>query len=214
MDGPSNLRTLPPLQVFSTVTPPQSSSSFSSMTKLKTLIRTLIISHVCRAIRYLNKAKSKTISFFVLVVKVSQPMQLIYPTKNSKNKKKNKIFFGSFRLHYNWCSSTHVLPVPARVYDGLTSTSHLYYDSNWNSIVSTEEQCGGHGHQVSGESQLSGYLQWLEENKVNEKSMETETDENEIDKLADLFIASCHEKFMLEKQESYRRFQEMLARSA
>jgi hypothetical protein len=28
-----------------------------------------------------------------------------------------------------------------------------------------------------------------------------------------LFIASCHEKFILEKQESYRRFQEMMARS-
>lgn len=135
-------------------------------------------------------------------------MQLIYPTKKSKSKKKNKIFFGSFRLHYNWCSSTHVLPVPARVYEGLTSTSHLYYDSNWNSVISTDEQCGGHD-QEGGEAQLSGYLQWLEENKASEN-----TDANEIDKLADLFIANCHEKFMLEKQESYRRFQEMLDRSA
>lgn len=103
-----------------------------------------------------------------------------------------------------------MLPVPARVYEGLTSTSHLYYDSNWNSVISTDEQCGGHD-QEGGEAQLSGYLQWLEENKVHEKSMPSE---NEIDKLADLFIANCHEKFMLEKQESYRRFQEMLARSA
>ncbi|KAK9921710.1 hypothetical protein M0R45_030210 [Rubus argutus] len=214
MVGPSNLKTPPPLQVFSTLPPPTSSSSSSSMTKLKTLIHTLIFSHVCRAIRYLNKAKSKTISFLIQVLKESQPMQLIYPTKKSKSKKKNKIFFGSFRLHYNWCSSTHVLPVPARVYEGLTSTSHLYYDSNWNSVISTDEQCGGHD-QEGGEAQLSGYLQWLEENKVNEKSMPSEsTDANEIDKLADLFIASCHEKFMLEKQESYRRFQEMLARSA
>ncbi|KAG6493583.1 hypothetical protein ZIOFF_048575 [Zingiber officinale] len=28
---------------------------------------------------------------------------------------------------------------------------------------------------------------------------------NEIDRLAEKFIASCHEKFRLEKQESYRR---------
>jgi hypothetical protein len=28
-----------------------------------------------------------------------------------------------------------------------------------------------------------------------------------------LFIANCHEKFILEKQESYRRFQAMMARS-
>ncbi|KAL6897350.1 hypothetical protein ACP4OV_007046 [Aristida adscensionis] len=36
---------------------------------------------------------------------------------------------------------------------------------------------------------------------------------NEIDWLAERFIARCHERFMLEKQESYRRHQEMLARS-
>ncbi|KAL8133499.1 hypothetical protein AgCh_008820 [Apium graveolens] len=61
------------------------------------------------------------------------------------------------------------------------------------------------------ESQLSGYLHWLER-KVQEES-KTE-DMNEIDKLADMFIANCHEKFLLEKQESYRMFQEMMARIA
>ena len=35
---------------------------------------------------------------------------------------------------------------------------------------------------------------------------------NEIDKLAELFIADCHEKFKLEKQDSDRRFHEMMAR--
>lgn len=62
------------------------------------------------------------------------------------------------------------------------------------------------------ERQLSGYLHWLEEKKVHDNST-VEPDMNEIDKLADKFIANCHEKFRLEKQESYRRFQEMLARS-
>lgn len=142
-------------------------------------------------------------------------MQLIYTTRknNSKNKMKKKtakIFFGSFRLHYNWCSnSSHVLPVPATVYEGLSpSATHLYYDSTWNCA----EDCP--------DSQLSGYLQWLEEKKVNKNDDDDKftaendvVDPNEIDRLADLFIASCHEKFMLEKQESYRRFQEMLARS-
>jgi hypothetical protein len=36
---------------------------------------------------------------------------------------------------------------------------------------------------------------------------------NDIDRLAERFIARCHERFMLEKQASFRRFQEMLARS-
>ena len=95
-----------------------------------------------------------------------------------------------------------MVPVPAPVLE----ETHLYYDSTWNSMLSTD-QAGDD----CGESQLSGYLQWLEE-KVHDNS-NTETDINEIDKLAEMFIASCHEKFELEKQESYRRFQEMMARS-
>ena len=42
----------------------------------------------------------------------------------------------------------------------------------------------------------------------------TAENNDDIDKLADLFIASCHAKFILEKQESARRFKEMLERSA
>ncbi|XP_021830672.1 uncharacterized protein LOC110770760 [Prunus avium] len=210
----------PTLQVFSTLPPPSSSSSssssptLSSIMKIKTLIHNIIFSHVCRAIRYLNKAKSKAASIFIQILRKSQPMQLIYPTKKNKIKNKTKkIFFGSFRLHYNWCSSAHVLPVPARVYEGLTASTHLYYDSTWNSVISTDAQQCEENH--GPESQLSGYLQWLEEKKLHGKnnSVADEIDVNEIDKLADLFIAQSHEKFILEKQESYRRFQEMVARS-
>ncbi|XAR70027.1 hypothetical protein NMG60_11001842 [Bertholletia excelsa] len=156
--------------------------------KLKTLIHPLFFSYLRRLVRSLSKAKS----FLIDPIKKSK----------SKNKNKNKLFFGSFRLHYNWCSS-HVVPVPSPVLE-----EHLYYDSTWNSVISTE--C-----EDMGDSGLSGYLQWLEEKKVHrhESSTDNNEDINEIDKLADMFIANCHEKFMLEKQESYRRFQEMLARS-
>lgn len=62
------------------------------------------------------------------------------------------------------------------------------------------------------------YLRWLEEKKVEveggeKKGANNEHEMNEIDVLAEMFIANCHEKFRLEKQESDRRFQEMLARS-
>lgn len=69
------------------------------------------------------------------------------------------------------------------------------------------------------------YLRWLEEKKVegegggdsNNKGASATRNEhvemNEIDVLAEMFIANCHEKFRLEKQESDRRFHEMLARS-
>ncbi|KAJ1396030.1 hypothetical protein SESBI_32859 [Sesbania bispinosa] len=67
------------------------------------------------------------------------------------------------------------------------------------------------------DSQLAGYLRWLEEKKVqdgdNKGTTNDEQEINEIDMLAEMFIANCHEKFKLEKQESDRRFQEMLARS-
>ncbi|KAA8518257.1 hypothetical protein F0562_015860 [Nyssa sinensis] len=172
-----------------------SSSTLSSM-KLKTLVHTLILSHVCRIARALSKAKS----ILIEILKEIQLIQFLQPLKKNKSKKIN--LFGSFRLHYNWCSS-HVLPVSTPVLNG-----HVYYDSTWNSIISAE--CSD-DHDMA-ESQLSGYLHWLEAEKVNGDSTTDQDHTNEIDKLADMFIANCHEKFRLEKQESYRLFQEMMAR--
>ncbi|KAG5243788.1 DNA-binding protein [Salix suchowensis] len=192
----SGLKILHPLQVFSTKSP---SSTLSSM-KIKTLLHTLIISHVGRIIRALSKAKS----ILIEILKENQPINFISTPKSTKRKNRSrKIFLGSFRLHYNWCSS-HVLPVSEPVLDGF-SASHFYYDSTWNSVVPNEK----HEHSTD-QSQLSGYLHWLEQKVDDEDSTGTEKD---INRLADLFIASCHEKFKLEKQESYRRFQDMMARS-
>lgn len=188
MVGPSHLKAPHSFHVFSMKSP---SSTFQQSMKLKTLIHTLIFSHLCRIARALARAKSILID----VLKENHLMHM--------KKKKQKKIFGSIRLHYNWCSS-HVMPVSTPVLDGF-STSHLYYDSTWNSIIPPE--C-----EDMAERQLSGYLHWLEEKKVHDNST-VEPDMNEIDKLADMFIANSHEKFRLEKQESYRRFQEMLARS-
>ncbi|KAH6767855.1 hypothetical protein C2S52_018838 [Perilla frutescens var. hirtella] len=153
--------------------------------KLKTLLHTFIFSHIYRVARALSKAKS-------LITQLLKDMHLfhlveLFPLRRNKQK---KLFFGSFRLHYNWCSSRTV-PVVMQSYD-------------WSSVVASSFRYDGTTAQDSGE--LSKYLQWLEE-KGDEDSC------NEIDRLADLFIANCHEKFRLEKQESYRRFQEMMARS-
>uniref|UniRef100_A0ACD5UGW5 Uncharacterized protein n=1 Tax=Avena sativa TaxID=4498 RepID=A0ACD5UGW5_AVESA len=56
-----------------------------------------------------------------------------------------------------------------------------------------------------------GYLCWLEEEE--EDAGDGDVAVNEIDRLAEKFIARFHAKFLLEKQESYRRYQEMIARS-
>ncbi|KAE8689993.1 myb family transcription factor family protein [Hibiscus syriacus] len=157
--------------------------------KIKALIQTLIYTQACRLIRAFSKAKSIVIHIY----KQNIPIQFLISNSSKKKYKHKKFFFGSFRLHINWCSS-HVTPVPAPVLQGCCNST-----SNF-------------GQEETVESELSGYLQWLEENKVNEEP-KGETDINEIDELAEMFIANCHEKFMLEKQESYRRFQEMMARS-
>lgn len=188
----------PDLPVFSMKSP----SSTLSFTKIKTLIHALIFSHVCRnIIRALSKAKT----IFIEIVKEIQPIQFPYPTNKNKNK---KLFYGrSFRLHYNFCSS-HVVPVPAPVLNEIPDTHFMYYDSTWNSVLSTDRK----GEVDGGESQLSGYLQWLEEKVQDDSTCDREII-NDVDKLAEMFIANCHEKFRLEKVESYRRFQEMMARS-
>ncbi|KAJ0258345.1 Uncharacterized protein HA466_0071520 [Hirschfeldia incana] len=61
----------------------------------------------------------------------------------------------------------------------------------------------------------SEYFEWLEEevDESNNFSDDHNVGDVDIDRLADMFIASCHEKFLLEKVESYRRYQEMLERS-
>lgn len=118
-------------------------------------------------------------------------LTMFYPRKASKNQR--KIFFGSFRLHYNWCSSD-VVPVPQP------------FPFSVSDINGEEDD----------ESHLSGYLEWLEHKKVEDleevRDDEGANDDDDIDHLADMFIANCHEKFLLEKVESYRRFQEMLER--
>lgn len=188
------------LHIFSMKSPSSSSPSSSSSTlnssKLKTVVQTFILSHLYRIARTLAKAKS-------LVIQVLKDIQILHFIEMSikKNRNKNKLFLGSFRMHYNWCSS-HVLPVPVPALEG-------YYDSTWNTVISTD-------FEEIEESELEEYLHWLEQKAQEEDSNNSSTQGHattDIDRLADLFIANCHEKFKLEKQESYRRFQEMMARS-
>ncbi|KAJ4970179.1 hypothetical protein NE237_003278 [Protea cynaroides] len=164
--------------------------------KIKTLIQSHILRNVCRLLGALTKAKSKLIE----ILKENKPDYYIDSiNKSIKKKKKMKKLFGSIRADYNWCSS-HVRPM-----DGFSTAGHTYYDSTWNSVFIAEECKDGM------ESQLSGYLRWLEEKVLENSTVDIEVDE--IDQLASKFIADCHEKFRLEKQESYRRYQEMMARS-
>ncbi|KAL1815226.1 hypothetical protein DCAR_0519473 [Daucus carota subsp. sativus] len=194
MAGPSHLKSPYSFYVFS-LKFPSSSSSTSSIAlrsiKLKSLVHSFISSHL----RRINRAATKAKSILIELMKEIQLTVLFKESSKSQNNK-NKLSFSSFRRQNSWCTSSHVLPVPS-------ITSQLYHDATWNSIISP-------GCKEIEASQLSGYLQWLEHKVEDESKVE---DMNEIDKLADKFIANCHEKFLLEKQESYRMFQEMMARS-
>lgn len=192
MAGPSHLKPLHSIYVFSFKFPSSASSSSIGLRSLKirTRVNSFISTHSCRITRALTKAKS----ILTDLIKELQLTHFREPSKRQNNN--NKLSYGSFRRNNSWCTSSHVLPVPS-------PASQLYTDATWNSIISPESK------DIEG-SQLCGYLHWLEQ-KIQEDS-EAE-DMNEIDKLADMYIANCHEKFLLEKQESLRMFQEMMARS-
>ncbi|KAL1293551.1 hypothetical protein HN51_054203 [Arachis hypogaea] len=196
---------LSPLQMFSKSSSTSSSSSpssaLSSTNKLKNLIQTLVLSHMCRLIRSLSKFKAIILN----IINNNYDSTIDFP-HHHYSRKTNRIILGSFRLHYNWCSSKsstathHVLPVLPT--------------NKWNTVLPSEKQ---QQQEVVGENfhdlDLAGYLQWLEEKPHHGGEEDQSSKEiNEIDLMAEMFIANCHEKFRLEKQESDRRFQEMLAR--
>ncbi|KAG0543079.1 hypothetical protein BDA96_02G158600 [Sorghum bicolor] len=86
---------------------------------------------------------------------------------------------------------------------------YSYYDPSWDTEIPPELQL----------PPIAGYLERPDEESgvIMEDDDGGEEDGgvgyHEIDSLAERFIARCHERFMLEKQESYRRYQEMLART-
>ncbi|XP_019156866.1 PREDICTED: uncharacterized protein LOC109153449 [Ipomoea nil] len=210
--GPSNKQQIS--SSSSSSSSPSSSSTLSSM-KLKTLLQTFIFSHLYRIARAVAKAKS----ILLHLLKDIHVVHLLHLPLMTKKSNKNKHFLGSFRLHYNWCSS-HVAPVPMpeEISGGPTAAGagagggRVYYDPTWNSFLSA-------AFDREDPKELSGYLHWLEEKGREEPNGggrgggAAGNNGDDIDRLADMFIANSHERFRLEKVESYRRFQEMLARS-
>ncbi|XBH69398.1 hypothetical protein VPH35_097290 [Triticum aestivum] len=88
-------------------------------------------------------------------------------------------------------------PSPAEI--EAAAGAAYYYDPSWNAVIPAEQL----SPMIAGR-----FLEWPEPDGVEEEGCC-----NEIDSLAERFIARCHERFVLEKQASFRRFQEMLARS-
>ncbi|KAJ0989777.1 hypothetical protein J5N97_008133 [Dioscorea zingiberensis] len=184
----------------------------SSSLKIKTIVQAYILRHVSHVVRALSNAKSMVME---LLKRKSTTTITNYSIKLRKKKNKKQQhqqqLFSSFRMHYNWCSSyVTPMPEPPLSFEGFDMSHAAYYDSTWNSVISTDQD--GNEDMDQQQQQLSGYLSWLEEE--SSEALPTNDDAGEIDRLAEKFIARCHEKFRLEKQESYRRYQEMLARKS
>uniref|UniRef100_A0A1D1XCB8 Uncharacterized protein HI_1340 n=1 Tax=Anthurium amnicola TaxID=1678845 RepID=A0A1D1XCB8_9ARAE len=171
----------------------------STPMRIKSLLQHHVFPHMLHVADALAKLKSTIAE--LLKKKNSANCNLKLCRRGKKKKKQQQQLFPTIQMHYSW-SSSHVLPVPELpVSEGIDPT-HLYYDWTWNSVINASEESD-----YDPETRLSGYLHWLEEKPPEQDET------SEIDRLAERFIARCHEKFRLEKQESYRRYQEMLARS-
>ncbi|KAF7014865.1 hypothetical protein CFC21_031989 [Triticum aestivum] len=142
--------------------------------------------------------------------------------KRSRGKKRTSKIAGFVKMHFVGSSG------PARARDRLeasrapsySSYSYYEYSAAWNAVVpATAAAVEEEVVEVCDDTAECGYLCWLEEERssggtpAGEDDAEASPAVNEIDKLAEKFIARFHAKFLLEKQESYRRYQEMIARS-
>lgn len=133
--------------------------------------------------------------------------------RGKKNKDPPCCICGCVQVHHNllpssWSSSSSktAAVVVEPLEPGLLHCS--YYDPSWNTEIPPELQL----------PPITGYLEWPDDEEYgivedDDDSQEDGGDYHEIDSLAERFIARCHKRFMLEKQESYRRYQEMLART-
>ncbi|OEL28049.1 hypothetical protein BAE44_0010932 [Dichanthelium oligosanthes] len=146
-------------------------------------------------------------------------VELRRKTKQKQRGRENKdppCICGCVEMHLNllppsWSSSSSWPETTAVLAEPLESGLYYYYyyyyyDPWWNTAIPAELQL----------PQIATYLEWPDEEHEMDDDDDNEEDGggcNEIDSLAERFIARCHERFMLEKQESYRRYQEMLARS-
>jgi hypothetical protein len=126
------------------------------------------------------------------------------------------------------CRSGGLSPARTAAEAALDVNYHVYpcYDSawTWSAVVVPAAAPGSiDGGTAAAAGGYCGYLRWLEEEMPDEVVVVEEDDEgeedadagggNEIDRLAEQFIARCRANFLLEKQESYDRCQEMIARS-
>jgi len=143
-------------------------------------------------------------------------------SSSSRKRRSKQVASAFMKPHLAW--SGGLSSSPARGAAALDASYHVYpsLESAWNAVV---VPAGPAGDGTAAAAEYCGYLRWLEEEMPDEVLVVEEEEEedgdgdgdgdgNEIDMLAEKFIARCRANFLLEKQESYdRRCQEIIARS-
>jgi hypothetical protein len=190
--------------------------------KISTILQSHVYPRFGRVLRALARVKSALLDALGKTKwgarRRKQHAASIARGRRSKKRKSSKGEFSKKPPHLTW--SGGLSPLRGAAVDALDVDYHVYpscdYESVWNAVVvpaATGEYCG--------------YLRWLEEEMPDEVGVVEEEEEeeveeddgvasgggNEIDRLAEQFIARCRANFLLEKQESYDRRQEMIARS-
>ncbi|CAL5070601.1 unnamed protein product [Urochloa decumbens] len=195
--------------------------------KMSAILQSHVYPRVGRVLRALARFKSMV-------------LDALGKTTRRKKKKHAAISYRSRKRSKQVAASGGAIMKPPLAWSGGLSPSraaaldanyHVYpsLESAWNAVVPAAAAgmvAGGGEDGAAAAAEYCGYLRWLEEEMPNDGVLVIEEDEeeeediagagggNEIDRLAEKFIARCRARFLLEKQESYdRRCQEMIARS-
>ncbi|CAN6453986.1 unnamed protein product [Victoria cruziana] len=157
------------------------------------------LKHVGRLVRAASKAKS----FIKHLLLVSHRQK----RKRRQQQQAEEMARMALYARAYW-PSAHVMPMPVVEGGSLQKADDalFYYDSSWNSIFPPADDFEAE------EDELDAPAAVCKTTAAGKPAAGSTEATDEIDRMADMFIASFHERFRLEKQESYRRFQEMLAR--
>ncbi|KAF3782528.1 hypothetical protein EJ110_NYTH19064 [Nymphaea thermarum] len=156
------------------------------------------LKHVGRLVRAASKAKS----FIEHLLLVSNRRK-----KRRRQQQEAEALARMALYSRAYWPSAHVMPIS--VVDGgfqKADDALFYYDSSWNSVFPPTDDFEAE------EDEPDAPAAGCKAAAAGKPAAGNTEAADEIDRMADVFIASFHERFRLEKQESYRRFQEMLAR--
>lgn len=131
---------------------------------------------------------------------VGRAKDIVFEVLKKKTRAYGGITINYYRSLLHLCHSFPKLKKPFNL------SSSSYATESYDRQLIPYDDCSACNNDVDSVNPISTFIF----KRINEDARNLD---EEIDRLADNFIASFHESFQLEKQRSYRQYQEMLARS-